>query len=212
MSTPLRQFDVDYGSIVNVLKTPVKASEAFDPNKVNPSSVKLKQYNAIWDTGATNTVITKKVVQDLGLQPIGKTNATGVNSSQVVDTYLINLHLPNNVGFQAVRVAELPVQGSDVLIGMDIIRHGDLAISNVGKTVFSFRVPSTQSSPITQSSPSTNNNSQPASGNNKPHIADKPERNAKVKIRNKKTGEEQKRKYKHIEDKLEPPTDWELVG
>jgi len=41
-----------------------------------------------------------------------------------------------------VRVSENAVDGCDVLIGMDVITTGDLAITNHnGKTTFSFRVP-----------------------------------------------------------------------
>lgn len=140
----MRQFDVEYGGIVNVLKTTVKVSEAFDPKKDSPDNYTFNNYEAVWDTGATNTVITGKVVASLNLKPIGKTRAIGVNSSSIVNAYLINLILPNNVAFYHIRVAELPVQGADVLIGMDVIRYGDFAISNVGKTRFSFRIPSVE--------------------------------------------------------------------
>jgi len=40
-----------------------------------------------------------------------------------------------------VRVSEIAIDGCDVLIGMDVITTGDLAITNHnGKTTFSFRV------------------------------------------------------------------------
>jgi hypothetical protein len=41
-----------------------------------------------------------------------------------------------------IRASENTVEGCDVLIGMDVITTGDLAITNHnGKTTFSFRVP-----------------------------------------------------------------------
>ena len=44
-----------------------------------------------------------------------------------------------------VQVSEAVLNGFDVLIGMDIITLGDFSITNVnGKTVFSFRIPSTE--------------------------------------------------------------------
>ena len=44
-----------------------------------------------------------------------------------------------------VQVSEAVLNGFDVLIGMDIITLGDFSITNVGgKTIFSFRVPSTE--------------------------------------------------------------------
>lgn len=62
----------------------------------------------------------------------------------MVETYLIDIGLPNGVGFMAVKVSKaLLGPGSDVLIGMDIISQGDFSITNQsGTTVFSFRVPS----------------------------------------------------------------------
>ena len=57
--------------------------------------------------------------------------------------YLVNIELPN-FGFLhiSVTLGKLP-KGSDVLIGMDIITQGDLAITNHnGFTVFTFRCPS----------------------------------------------------------------------
>lgn len=91
--------------------------------------------------------ITSKVATELGLKPSGKVKVRGVGpagSSQEHDsnTYLVNVFLPNNVGLAGVRVSENAVEGCDVLIGMDVITTGDLAITNHnGKTTFSFRVP-----------------------------------------------------------------------
>lgn len=51
--------------------------------------------------------------------------------------------MPNNVRFVGTRVSENSIEGGDVLIGMDIITSGDLAITNHGdKTAFTFRTPS----------------------------------------------------------------------
>ena len=59
-----------------------------------------KMWNGLWDTGASRSSITRRVVDDLG-------------------------------------------DDIDVLIGMDIIQHGDFSITNVNnKTTFSFRTPS----------------------------------------------------------------------
>jgi len=60
------------------------------------------------------------------------------------ETYLVNILLPNGVGFSNMTVTRGELSaGTDILIGMDIITQGDLAITNVsGNTVFSFRVPS----------------------------------------------------------------------
>lgn len=105
----------------------------------------LMQFRALWDTGATGTVISPKVVADLGLKSVQKSNMTHADGTVEVDVYVINIRLPNGVGFSMVPVLCSNITGTDVLIGMDIISQGDFALTNVGKkTVFSFRVPSVE--------------------------------------------------------------------
>ena len=103
-----------------------------------------KRFTGIWDTGATNTVITKNVVDALELKPVGKTNITHANGKATVNVYFVNIILPNNVEVHSVKVTEGALgEEADVLIGMDIITLGDFAVTNFeGKTTFSFRVPS----------------------------------------------------------------------
>ncbi len=100
---------------------------------------------ALWDTGATNSVITTKVVEELGLAPSGMANVSGILGSGMQNTYLVSIYLPSSVSFREVNVTECPsiTGGYDVIIGMDIITTGDFSVTNVnGKTTFSFRYPS----------------------------------------------------------------------
>lgn len=107
---------------------------------------KTGKFVAIWDTGATSTVITPKIVKELGLIPSGKANLEGVAGSKAnADTYYIIIVLPNNLSVNVFKAVEAPTiaGGGDILIGMDIIALGDFSVTNVGqKTVFSFRYPS----------------------------------------------------------------------
>lgn len=137
-----KSFTIEYNNIARALISPIGITEAFDPQKV-PKSKKpvLEKTQAIWDTGATNSVISEKLVQKLNLKPTGQTTTRGVNSSQIVNTYLINVTLPNSVSFTGVRVSEGKLDFG-ILIGMDIITVGDFAVSNQGKTVMTFRLPS----------------------------------------------------------------------
>lgn len=127
------------------VETAIEFCEGFDPNSV-PADQHLAfvgGFTAIWDTGATNTVISQKVVDNCGLQPIGIALVHGVHSSEQAETYLVNVRLPNTVAFANVQVTKGKLVGADALIGMDIIRSGDFAITNInGKTVMSFRIPS----------------------------------------------------------------------
>ena len=68
--------------------------------------------DVLWDTGATNTIISRNIADALGLEPIQKAMIAGIG-------------------------------GNDIIIGMDTITRGDLAITNKnGETWFSFRIPS----------------------------------------------------------------------
>lgn len=153
MSNPLKYLNQPVTAFTNrasgqvlVLQNTIQVSEAYDPQSGTPMPV-LMPYVAIWDTGAMGTVVTKKVVDDLGLKPSGKITIQGVGPSGTSqahesDTYLVNLYLPNNVGVVGVRVSENSIAGCDVLIGMDIIGMGDFAITNHnGRTTWTFRTP-----------------------------------------------------------------------
>lgn len=100
---------------------------------------------ALWDTGATNCVITPSCAQALNLKPIGVAQTMHAGGISLANVYLINIMLPNGVGIKDIRFTECSEQGGSfgIIIGMDIITRGDFAITNVnGKTTFSFRIPS----------------------------------------------------------------------
>ena len=103
-----------------------------------------KMWSALWDTGAMKSCITRRIVDDLHLIPVGKTTIGTANGLKDTDTYFVNIGLPNGVMIPNVLVSCAELGGSvDVLIGMDIITFGDFSITNLnGRTVFSFRIPS----------------------------------------------------------------------
>jgi len=150
MQPPLKAFTTPSTGIVNVLKNKVQITKAFNPSSIpkpiNPQELAAKEYTAIWDTGATNTIITQKVVNDLGLKPIGMTQLSTANDKKDAPVYLVAIFLPHFVYFPELMVAEATVTSdAEVLIGMDIISQGDFAVTNKdGKTVFSFRMPSVE--------------------------------------------------------------------
>lgn len=118
-------------------------SRAWVPSSGEPQPP-METFDAIWDTGATNSVITQAVVTACGLTPSGVTDVRhAAGKSEKVPTYLVNIGLPNGVGYPGVRVSIGQFSGGDILIGMDIIGTGDFAVTNVnGATKFSFRHPS----------------------------------------------------------------------
>lgn len=103
------------------------------------------EFPALWDTGATISCISHEVVQALGLVPTGRMEIKTVSGTKTVETYLIDVKLPNDFPVSNVAVcdSEIGSQGIGFLIGMDIISRGDFAVSNHnGKTYFTFRIPS----------------------------------------------------------------------
>ena len=137
-------FTADHPGTVLSLQTPVEICPAFDPNKTKEEDRPAYcKFDAIWDTGATNTVISRKVVDECGLKPVGMVRVRHVNGESNVESFLVNVGLPNHVAVFNVRAAVGDIGDADVLVGMDIIARGDFAITNVGgKTTFSFRIPS----------------------------------------------------------------------
>lgn len=135
-------FTLSANGLSRILISECSVSKPFDPLK-GEASQKIEKFNGLWDTGATATVISKKVVDILGLYPSGRTKVYHADGESDVNTYSINLYLPNQVGFNFLEVTEGKLKGADLLIGMDIISSGDFSITNFNmKTTFSFRIPS----------------------------------------------------------------------
>ena len=110
-----------------------------------PGSIKQLNIKAIWDTGATGSVITTDVVKKLMLFPTGMAQIHTANGTATRQTYTINIGLPNNVLIQNIIASDVDAlsSGCDALIGMDIITLGDFSITNhQGVTCMSFRLPS----------------------------------------------------------------------
>src|SRR3989338_11350799 len=143
---PNRALTSRWNGVTKILRVEAGVSVPFTPppNPVNTTiNVEIKKYNGIWDTGATHSVVTKRVVTELDLKPIGIVEVHTANGQTHQKQYIANLYLPNQVAFGMLRVTEAPLHGTDILIGMDIISRGDFCLSNFGgKTVLTFRIPS----------------------------------------------------------------------
>ena len=100
---------------------------------------------ALWDTGANGSCISEDVVKGLNLQPTGYKEILTPSGKKVVNTYLVDVFLPNHVMIEDLSVCDSDIgkQNIGMLLGMDIITLGDFAVSNYnGKTLFTFRAPS----------------------------------------------------------------------
>jgi len=137
-----KSFTVEYPNIAFELKTPIAISPPVTKNSMSD----FTQYNAIWDTGAALTGISPRIVKDYNLKPSGMIKTIGIEGNLTdKDTYLLNVILFNNLEIHGLTVAQISYvgDGSDVLIGMNLITLGDFAVTNQkNRTVFSFRSPS----------------------------------------------------------------------
>jgi len=136
---------VKYNGITERIVTPVKLCQAFDPNNPPSPPHQLHEVSALWDTGATKSVITEATALALNLTPVGTARISHAGGMSSSDTYLVNFILPNNVGISGVLVSTChdTVGNFGAIIGMDIICKGDFSLTNVGnQTCMSFRFPS----------------------------------------------------------------------
>ena len=138
----IHSFTTQYNGISNRLLTKCFVSAAWSPQD-DKSAPPLLEFDALWDTGATASVITAQVATKLDLLPEGTSRVFHAQGSSHVPIYFVNFGLPNRVGITGIRVTEGVLKGCDVLIGMDIINMGDFAVTNrAGQTTFSFQMPS----------------------------------------------------------------------
>jgi hypothetical protein len=127
--------------IARSIITPVEVTDLLTNQKVSTKG--------IWDTGATDSVITESTARLLGLRALKRVMVQGVHGNKEVNVYYINITLNNKnitLNTQVTECDELsPDNSVGMLIGMNVITMGDFVISNYqGDTVMTFRVPSLQ--------------------------------------------------------------------
>ena len=96
---------------------------------------------ALWDTGASMTHISHKVVDMMGLYSHRQSSTLSHHGEDQVDNYLISLMLPNNyfVDDLEVLVGDYTPLNVDVVIGLDIISLGEFKMDYTGESpVFTF--------------------------------------------------------------------------
>ena len=71
----IRAFTCTGTTVLSKLQTDVQVHSDFRTDQSEHSLT----WKAVWDTGATNTCISHRIVDDLHLTPIGKTNVRTAN-------------------------------------------------------------------------------------------------------------------------------------
>ncbi len=99
----------------------------------------VRRYQSVWSTAANRSQISGRVIDELGLEP---KPASG-NGEEL---YSVDMYFPNKmrvtVRDAGVMDTSLVNGRADCVVGMDVIRQGDISISHKdSKTLFSFRAP-----------------------------------------------------------------------
>ena len=141
-----KAFSINYNGISNRIISDIEIFEYFNPTTISPTNPpKPLQTAALWDTGATASIITRQTAQSLALTPTGKTITSHGGGQSEHLTYVVNILLPNKMLVAGITVTEMEkiVDNFGVIIGMDIIALGDFSLTHYGgQTCFSFRIPS----------------------------------------------------------------------
>lgn len=144
--TLFHAFTAKYNGIIREIITDAGVSIPFVEGDKQPSPGILRT-RALWDTGATNCVVTKQTAAKLNLKPSSLSDVYHAGGRTRANVYLVNIYLPNNVVVPNVRVTECEdIQDSfGIIIGMNVIAMGDFSVTNLeGRSVFSFRIPSVE--------------------------------------------------------------------
>ena len=92
MATKINAFSRSYNKgISRILISDVYVSEVYHTTN-RPQNLIIKKYTALWDTGATNTVITKKVMMECKLWSTGMTKVIHAGGETITNSYLVNLY------------------------------------------------------------------------------------------------------------------------
>ena len=143
IENPFRAFTVTGNGLCDKVITDIGVTQGAKPDEDQAKVLHVHQTRALWDTGATKSVISPAVVKELGLQPVGMVKIKGATGDGNCRVFVVNFRLPNKTTVYGVMAAECDLDGFDVLIGMDVIVLGDLSLSHKdGKSMFSFRMPS----------------------------------------------------------------------
>lgn len=151
-------FTAKSNSILKEIITVCMVAKVSDPLSEESIIIMPEKFTALWDTGATHSCISEKLIKKLGLIPYRTAIAKTAKHKYETNVYAVTIILFNEkderVIFPFISASEgiftnedeqndISKQEIDVIIGMDIITKGDFAITNLnGKTIFSFRYPS----------------------------------------------------------------------
>ncbi len=94
-------FSINFHKLVREIKLPVAVGK--------PGS-SLQKFMGVWDTGATMTVISQKIVDQLELKDvIDEVDTHSADGPGKADAYYVDVGLPNHVGFRSLKVIKMKI-------------------------------------------------------------------------------------------------------
>lgn len=99
-------FTVRYRGLTADLVTEIHFGEPSEISRNSPDSAMVAFNQALWDTGASNSVISPAVIDKLSLTPIDRTIVNTVNGPRPSNVYLVSIGLPNRIMIPSVRVTD----------------------------------------------------------------------------------------------------------
>lgn len=131
---------IQYPCLVNELRTEVTVIHGSYPNP------KLaKRCVALWDTGASDTTLSEKAVELLGLERVDGMEPKSVKTANgIVKSYAYWAYMQFDPGWPQFRMViwSMPHSDIEVLIGMDVISRGIFRLwPENGKTMLRFALP-----------------------------------------------------------------------
>lgn len=126
-----------YKSKAKELAIPVCIANPQDPERFISDCI------GIIDTGATSSMISADLAEQLELEPYGTISISGVHGTENAKLFRCDIIFGSDyiLPGHSVSAAEGDA-GFDLLIGMDILTMGEMYVSNqAGKTFFRFGIP-----------------------------------------------------------------------
>jgi len=131
-----------YNSII----IPIELGVSLPVPGIMPDQTTVKVHtNALVDTGASGSCISRKFAKEFELKAFSMSKVHTAKGEDIRPCYYLDIFLPNGLMYRHMEVIEFsenPGTDFDFIIGMNIIRAGDMSITNANnQMVFSFRMP-----------------------------------------------------------------------
>lgn len=136
----MRELSIQYPCLVDELRTAVTVVHGDFPE-----CKKAKLCKAIWDTGASSTVVSIRAIELLGLERVRELKPKRVKTANgIVKSYAYRACMQIDPQWPPLRMIiwSMPHSDIEVLIGMDVISRGVFRLwPQDGKTMLSFALP-----------------------------------------------------------------------